>query len=83
MQTTIESIHKIAEDLRKTYSELTIAESLTLAVQIERNQILENAFSVSRSDSHPPSLEAIAISLGYDDATSNLVEAINSIADKS
>lgn len=82
MQTHIESYHEIAEGLRKTYSELTIIEALNLAVQIERNQILENAFTVSRNDENPPSLEAIAISLGYDNARSSLVEAINKIADK-
>lgn len=82
MQSHITNYHQIAEDLRKTYTELTMIEALNLAVQIERNQILENAFSVSRNDSHPPSLEAIAISLGYDDVRSNLVEAIHQIADK-
>ena len=82
MKTQIDSFEQIAEDLRKTYSELTTFEALTLAIQIERNQLIENAFSVNRNDSNPPSLEAIAISLGYADARSNLVEAIHQIAEK-
>lgn len=38
---------------------------MTLAVQIERNQILQAGLNVSSQDNHPSALEAIGISLGY------------------
>ncbi|WP_179950456.1 hypothetical protein [Spirosoma aerolatum] len=49
---------------------LTNEQALPIAVQIQRNQILENGLVVSRSDSSPAGLEALAIALGYDKAES-------------
>ena len=63
--TKIQSYEAIATDLRSEYPDLTQFETLTLAIQIQKNEILENAFNVSRNDNYPSSLEAIAISLGY------------------
>ena len=65
MKTKIEDYNTIAKQLKKDYSNLTDFEVLTLAIQIERNQILENGFVVSTSDKNPSGLEAIAIALGY------------------
>lgn len=67
MNIQIDSYLKIAEELKHNYSTLTGFELLSLAVQIERNQLLENGLNISRSDKHPASLEAIAIALGYTD----------------
>jgi len=49
----------------KYYPNLTEFELLSLAIQIERNQLLENGLNISRSDNYPASLGAIAIALGY------------------
>jgi len=65
MMTQIESYSKIAKELKKDYPKLSDFELLSLAIQIERNQLIENGLSISRLDKHPPSLEAIAIALGY------------------
>jgi len=77
------SFHEIAKDLRENYEKLTEFESLTLAIQIERNQILKAGLNVSSSDAHPSALEAIAISLGYTDGQfkdtiSNVLKRIES-----
>lgn len=63
--TKIQSYEAIATDLRSDYQDLTQFETLTLAIQIQKNQILENAFNVSRTDQNPSAFEAIAIALGY------------------
>lgn len=65
MRSKIDNHQTIAEELKKQYPLLSDFERLTLAVQIERNQILENGLNVSFNDSRPSSLEAIAIALGY------------------
>jgi len=44
-------------------------EILSLAIQIERNQILENGLVVSSLDQSPSGLEAIAIALGFEAVT--------------
>jgi len=67
MNIKIDSYSRIAEELKEDYPKLSDFELLTLAIQIERNQLLENGLNVSRNDSCPSSLEAIAISLGYSD----------------
>ncbi len=61
----IDTYSKIAKELKKDYPELSNFELLSLAIQIERNQIFEYGLNVSRTDNHPTSLEAIAIALGY------------------
>ena len=44
---------------------MSAAEKLSIAVQMERNQILKKAFALSDLDKYPTALEAIAIALGY------------------
>jgi hypothetical protein len=65
LQTKIDAFTLIAKELRLDFPNLTLYEALTLAVQIQRNNILENGLAVSRTDKTPPALEAIAMSLGY------------------
>jgi hypothetical protein len=64
----IKSYNQIVKDLKLDYPKLTDFEVLTLAIQIERNQILEVGLNVSYTDKYPSALEAIAIALGYTDA---------------
>lgn len=65
MQTRIDNYTKIAKELRKDYPKLSDFEILSLAIQIERNYLIENGLNVSKNDSHPASLEAIAIAMGF------------------
>ena len=65
MEITIENYSKIAKRLKEEYPKFSDFEILSLAIQIERNQILENGLVVSSSDKYPVGLEAIAIALGY------------------
>jgi hypothetical protein len=65
MQLEIKSCSKIIKDLKEEFPNFTDFELYTLAIQIQRNLILENGLNVSRNDKHPASLEAIAIALGY------------------
>jgi len=67
MKVTIEDYNKIARQLKEEYPKLSDFEILSLAIQIERNQILENGLVVSSSDKHPSGLEAIAIALGFNE----------------
>ena len=68
MKNHIQNYNQIVSDLKKDYQKLTEFELLSLAIQIERNQILENGFVVSSDDRHPSGLEAIAIALGFENS---------------
>ncbi|MGL4585125.1 MAG: histidine kinase [Flavobacterium sp.] len=72
MRTRIDSYNTIAKGLKIDYPQLTDFEVLKLAIQIERNQILENGLVVSTDDSSPAGLEAIAIALGYTNRISTI-----------
>lgn len=61
----VETINEIKNGLKLDYPELTNFELLSLAIQIQRNQILTAGLVVSPSDKNPAGLEAIAIALGY------------------
>ena len=63
----VQTYTEIVKDLKLDYPKLTDFEVLNLAIQIQRNQILQGGFNVSYTDSHPSALEAIAIALGYTD----------------
>ncbi|MDN3665600.1 histidine kinase [Algibacter miyuki] len=67
MRTEIENYNTIAKNLKKDYPKLSDFEILSLSIQIERNQILENGLVVSTSDKTPSGLESIGIALGYTD----------------
>lgn len=66
MKTEIRDIKKIVRDLKGSYPKLSDYELLNLAIQLQRNEILENGFVVSTNDKNPVGLEAIAIALGYE-----------------
>jgi hypothetical protein len=75
-------IDSLAKDFKKDYPELTDYEALSLAVQLQKNQILIAGFNISRTDKYPASLEAIAIQLGYQNKKgkdSNIMDMLNSI----
>lgn len=58
------SLDEICKELESNYN-VTAFEALTLAVQIQRNEILISGLSVHQTDKYPASLAAIAIELGY------------------
>jgi hypothetical protein len=68
MKVKIDTYNGIAKQLKEEYSKLSDFEILSLAIQIQRNQILENGLVVSSSDKYPSALEAIAIALGYEES---------------
>ena len=61
----IENYSVIAKYLKIEFPKLSEFKILSLAIQIERNQILQKGLVVSSDDKHPVGLEAIAITLGY------------------
>ncbi|WP_417197876.1 histidine kinase [Bizionia sp.] len=65
MKTTVEDYNTIAKHLKKDYPKLSDFEILSLAIQLERNQILENGLVINSEK--PSGLEAIAIALGFTD----------------
>ncbi|EJG01326.1 hypothetical protein [Flavobacterium sp. F52] len=81
MKIEIEDYNRIAIKLKEEYSKLSDFETLLLAIQIQRNQILENGLVVSSSDKHPSALEAIAIALGYEGRSSvTITDVLRNIA---
>ncbi|UJF29893.1 histidine kinase [Kaistella sp. 97-N-M2] len=73
--TKIDLIEDVADEFRSKYPELTMFEALSLGVQTQRNQILENGFVVSKNDKYPSGLEAISIALGFTDNMADLTIA--------
>lgn len=73
MKAIIKDYNRIAKDLKEGYPKLSDFEILSLAVQIQRNQIIQNGLVVSASDKYPSGLEAIAISLGYNESSSTII----------
>lgn len=55
------NLNKYCEDLKSVYPKLTDFEMLSIAVQMQRNDILVSGLTVSQSDKFPPALEKIAI----------------------
>ena len=58
---------KIAEGLRKNFSNLSDFESLKIAVEIDRNNILKKAFVADPTERGQSALEAIAVALGFEE----------------
>lgn len=58
-------LNELASEFKAQHKELTEYESLRLAIELQRNQILQQAFVIHSEDKHPTGLEAIAIALGY------------------
>jgi len=65
MKTQIENYYIIAKKLKNEYPKLSDFEILSLSIQIERNEILENGLAVSFDDKHPSALEGISRALGF------------------
>lgn len=65
MKPRVKEYREIAKQLKKDYPKLTEFEVLNLAIQIQRNEILENGLVVSPDNENPSGLEAIGIALGY------------------
>ena len=84
MKIKIQNYNEIVKELRMDYPKMSDFEIVSLAVQIERNQILENGLNVSTDDSKPGSLEAIATALGYTDSRvrRTITDVLKEIADK-
>ncbi|MND80472.1 hypothetical protein D3C80_722440 [compost metagenome] len=83
MKLQIENYNRIAKQLKEEYSKLSDFEILSIAIQIQRNQILENGLAVSSSDKYPSALEAIAISLGYEGSNSvTITDALGNISNR-
>ena len=84
MNIKIQSINEIAKDFTENFPEMTNYEAWSLAIQIQRNQILENGFVVSTNDSVPSALEAISIALGMTDnrGDKTVAESLYGIASK-
>lgn len=79
----LENYKRIAKQLKEEYSKLSDFEILSLAIQIQRNQILENGLVVSSSDKYPSALEAIAIALGYEGNNSvTITDALRNISNR-
>lgn len=66
MKSKIQNYNQIVKDLKNDYPKLSNYELLSLAIQIERNQLIENGLVVSTDDKNPSGLEAIAIALGFE-----------------
>lgn len=83
MSTEIRSISQIDKDLHTRYTTLTQFERLSLAVQIERNEILACGLAVSKTDDYAPGLAAIAIALGYgdDESKGSINQTLKEIAE--
>jgi len=83
MNTEIKDYNTIAKQLKVEYPKLSDFEILSLSIQIERNQILENGLVVSTSDATPNGLEAIGIALGFTDRPFNTItDVLKEIAEK-
>lgn len=83
MNTKIENLNKIVKGLLLDYPKLSEFESLSLAIQIQRNQLLENGLNISTTDKYPSALEAISIALGYTGERSRTItDILKDISDK-
>jgi len=84
MQVNVQNYNEIARGLKIDYPKMSDFEIVSLAIQIERNQLLENGLAVNRDDSKPGSLEAIAICLGYTDRVfkHTITDVLKEIAEK-
>ena len=73
-------LFKICEDLKKQFPKMSDYELMTLSIQINKNDILQKAFAVTKH--YPSALEAIGMQMGYSSTggTTTLPEAIESIA---
>lgn len=80
MRTEIQTYFQIEKDLKVDYPDMSDYERLSIAVQIQRNQLLENGLAVSTDDSKPSAPEAISIALGYTSpGSTTLTQSVNNL----
>lgn len=81
MKSKIYSYNQIYKELKEEFPNLNDFELLSLAIQIERNTILENGLVVSSDDKLPSGLEAVAMALGVKSEQGNytIVDAITDL----
>ncbi|RQO33768.1 histidine kinase [Chryseobacterium sp. KBW03] len=87
MRTEIQTYFQIEKNLQLDFPKMTEYERLSLAIQIQRNQILENGLVVTTDNSKPSALEAVSIALGYTSPSSititdSVKDLINTIEQK-
>jgi len=81
MSKLVKEVTELANELMDEQWGITKMQALELAVQIQNNRVLSDAFVVGR-DGHPSALEAIAISIGYDkDNNATLIGVIDNLAE--
>jgi hypothetical protein len=76
---SIQSVNQYAKELKLDYPKLTEFEVLSLAIEIQRNEIFKAGLNVSSDDSAPSALEALA--LGFHPLKSaSVIDALEEIA---
>lgn len=77
-------VTEIAKDVLRENPKISIYESLTIAVQIQRNRLLKDGLGIHDPKLEiPTNLQAIAIALGYEKRMdSSIKHAIKNLADK-
>lgn len=73
----MQTIDKIFEDLKGKYANLTDAELLNSAIQLQRNEILKQGLVIDKDS--PSGLEAVAIQLGYKGTGGNITDSLDYI----
>jgi len=77
----VQTLKLIIDGLKTDYKTLSEFELLSIATQLQRNQILEAGLNVSKKDEYPSALEAISIALGYkSNENGSMQNALYSIA---
>lgn len=86
MRTKIQTYYELEKEIANEFPKLSAFEKLSIAVQIQRNQILENGLVVSNDDRNPSGIEAVGIALGFSgrgsETISETLKDLNSILDK-
>jgi hypothetical protein len=81
----VREVSDLANEVIEAQWALTPFEALQIAVKIQHNRVLQEAFRVENIEKAPGAIEAIAITLGYTDgwdAPSGISNAIHDIADE-
>lgn len=77
----IQSIRKLVKEFKEEYPNLSDFELLIVALQKQRNQILQEGLKVSNNDKYPSALETIAMQLGADSQFSTtVIDSLNEIS---
>lgn len=79
----VTEVSEFAKDILRENPKISLFESLSIAVQIQKNRILTDAFNIHDPKLDiPNSLEAISIALGFErNNDSSIKDAINNLAE--